>query len=83
MDTLSRIMVVLCAYHHLGELAPEASQIAVCHCLKTRGECPDCKHGFNEEVAAGRPPKFVKPGDVVPEDSTTASYVAYYFFKCN
>ena len=56
-------MVVLFAYHHLGELAPEASQI--------------------EEVAAGRPPKFVKPGDVVPEDSTTASYVAYYFFKCN
>ena len=63
-------------YHHLGELVPQASQIAVCHCLKARAECPDCKHGFNEEVAAGRPPKFVAPGDVVAEDSTSNSYLA-------
>ena len=59
-------------------MAPEASQVAVCHCLKARAECPDCKHGFNEEVAAGRPPKFVKPSDVVAEDADdgTGSFLA-------
>ena len=47
---------------------------AVCHCGKGRAECPDCKAGYNQEVAAGRAPKLVNPGDVVAEAEAAASH---------
>ncbi|CAL1153128.1 unnamed protein product, partial [Cladocopium goreaui] len=46
----------------VGKLEPDKSMKAVCHCGKGRAECPDCKAGYNQEVAAGRAPKLVNPG---------------------
>lgn len=41
-----------------GSLDPLKSLKPVCACGHERAECSDCNAGYNQEIAAGRAPRF-------------------------
>lgn len=65
------------------EVVPVVKKKPVCKgCKLERGECPDCKQGFLEEVRKGNAPEFLEI-EVLPEEAAAGqpmSIIVTVFF---